>query len=87
MIQILASATVQEAIDNLMPFIMPIVIAIGVVLCMGFASFMLWLINGIVRSNAQEREKERRYKYINSSSTSTKSRLESVLLRKKDKAH
>lgn len=87
MIQILASATVQEAIDNLMPFIMPIVIVIGVVLCMGFASFMLWLINGIVRSNAQEREKEHRYKYINSSSTSTKSQLESVLLRKKDKSH
>lgn len=87
MIQLFASATVQEAIDNLMPIVMPIITVIGIMIGVGIVLFMLDFINAIRRSNAEEREKERRYKYISSSSTSTKSRLESVLLRKKDKVH
>lgn len=85
MIQLFASATVEEAIEKLMPIIMPIWYVIKIAFFLGIASFMLWLINSIVRSNTEEREKERRHKYVSSSSTSTKSRLESVLLRKKDK--
>ena len=85
MIQLFASATVEEAIDKLMPLIMLIVTVIGIALGVIFVSFMIWLINGIVRTHAEEREEERRHKYVSSSSTSTKSRLESVLLRKKDK--
>lgn len=82
MIQVFASATVEEAIDKLMPLIMPIITVIGIAIGVGIALFMLDFINGIRRSNAEEREKERRYKYTSASSTSTKSRLESALLRK-----
>jgi len=85
MMQLVASATMEEAIEKLMPFIMPIWHAIQIGVGVGIVLFMLDFINDIRRSNAEEREKERRYKYISSSSTSTKSRLESVLLRKKDK--
>lgn len=85
MIQLFASATVEEAIDNLMPIVMSIITVIGIAIGVGIVLFMLDFINGIRRSNAEEREEERRYKYVSSSSTSTKSRLESVLLRKKDK--
>lgn len=87
MIQLFASATVEEAIDNLMPIVMPIITAIGIMIGVGIVLFMLDFINSIRRSNVEEREKEHQYKYISSSNTSTKSRLESVLLRKKDKVH
>lgn len=87
MIQLFASATMQEAIDNLMPIVMPIITVIGIAIGVGIVLFMLDFINGIRRSNVEEREKEHQYKYISSSNTSTKSRLESVLLRKKDKVH
>lgn len=85
MIQLFASATVEEAIDNLMSIVMPIITVIGIAIGVGIVLFMLDFINSIRRSNAEEREKERRYKYTSSSNTSTKSRLESALLRKKDK--
>lgn len=87
MMQLVASATMEEAIDNLMPIVMPIITVIGIAIGVGIVLFMLDFINGIRRSNVEEREKEHRYKYISSSNTSTKSRLESVLLRKKDQAH
>lgn len=91
MIQLFASATVEEAIDNLMPIVMPIVMpiitVIRIMIGVGIVLFMLDFINGIRRSNAEEREKERRYKYISESNVSTKSRLELVKLRKKDKVH
>lgn len=87
MMQLVASATIEEAIDKLMPFIMPIWYAIQIAFFLGIASFILWFINEMIKSNTQQREKEHNYKYISSSSTSTKSRLESVLLRKKDKVH
>lgn len=77
----------EEAIEKLMPFIMPIWYAIQIAFFLGIASFVLWFINEMIKSNAQKREKEHQYKYISSSNTSTKSRLESVLLRKKDKVH
>lgn len=84
MIQLFASATVEEAIDNLMPIAMPIITVIGIAIGVGIVLFMLDFINGIRRSNAEEREKEHQYKYISSSNTSTKSRLELVKLRKKE---
>lgn len=87
MMQLVASATMEEAIEKLMPFIMPIWYAIQIAFFLGIASFVLWFINEMIKSNAQKREKEHQYKYISSSNTSTKSRLESVLLRKKDKVH
>ena len=87
MMQLVASATMEEAIDKLMPFLMPIWYVIQAAFFLFIASFMLWLINGIIRTNAEEREKEHQYKYISSSNTSTKSRLELVKLRKKDKVH
>ena len=85
MIQLVASATMEEAIDKLMPFIMPIWYAIQVGVFVGIALFILYFINDVIKSNAQKREKEHQYKYISSSNASTKSRLESMLLRKKDK--
>lgn len=85
MMQLVASATMEEAIDKLMPFIMPIWYTIQIAFFLGVASFILWFINEMIKSNAQKREKEHQYKYISSLNTSTKSRLESVLLRKKDK--
>lgn len=84
MIQLFASATVEEAIDNLMSIVMPIITVIGIMIGVGIVLFMLDFINGIRRSNAEEREKEHQYKYISSSNTSTKSRLELVKLRKKE---
>ena len=84
MIQLFASATVEEAIDKLMPFIMPIITVIGIALGVAFVSFMFWLINGIIRTSAEEKEEERRHKYVSSSNTSTKSRLELAKLRKKE---
>lgn len=87
MMQLVASATMEEAIEKLMPFIMPIWYAIQIAFFLGIASFVLWFINEMIKSNDQKREKEHQYKYISSSNTSTKSRLESVLLRKKDKVH
>lgn len=87
MMQLVASATMEEAIDKLMPFIMPIITVIGIAIGVDIVLFMLDFINSIRRSNAEEREKERRYKYISSSNASTKSRLEIVKLRKKDEVH
>lgn len=87
MIQVFASATVEEAIDNLMPIVMPIITVIGIATGVGIVLFMLDFINGIRRSNAEEREKEHQYKYISSSNTSTKSRLETLMIKKKDKVH
>lgn len=87
MIQLVASATMEEAIEKLMPFIMPIWHAIQIGAGVGVALFILYFINDIVKSNAQKREKDHQYKYISSSNTSTKSRLELMKLRKKDKVH
>lgn len=87
MIQLVASATMEEAIDKLMPFIMPIWYAIQAGVFLGIALFILWFINDAIKSNAQKREKEHQYKYISSSNTSTKSRLEIVKLKEKDEAH
>ena len=87
MMQLVASATMEEAIDKLMPFIMPIWYAIQIAFFLGIASFILWFINEMIKSNTQKREKERNYKYISESNTSTKARLELVKLRKKDKVH
>ena len=87
MMQLVASATMEEAIDKLMPFIMPIWYAIQIAFFLGIASFILWFINEMIKSNAQKREKEHQYKYISSSNTSTKSRLEIVKLKEKDKVH
>ena len=87
MMQLVASATMEEAIDKLMPFIMPIWYAIQIAFFLGIASFILWFINDMIKSNAQKREKEHSYKYISSSNTSTKSRLEIVKLKEKDKVH
>lgn len=84
MIQLVASATMEEAIDNLMPIVMPIITVIGIAIGVGGVLFMLDFINGIRRSNAEEREKEHQYKYISESNTSTKSRLELAKLRKKE---
>lgn len=84
MIQLFASATVEEAIDNLMPIVMPIITVIGIAIGVGIVLFMLDFINGIRRSNVEEREKEHQYKYISESNISTKSRLELVKLRKKE---
>lgn len=84
MMQLVASATIEEAIDKLMPFIMPIWYAIQIAFFLGIASFILWFINEMIKSNAEEREKEHQYKYISSSNASTKSRLELVKLRKKE---
>lgn len=57
MIQLFASATVEEAIDNRMPIVMPIITVIGIAIGVGIVLFMLDFINGIRRSNAEEREK------------------------------
>ena len=84
MIQLFASATMEEAIDNLMPIVMPIITVIGIAIGVGIVLFMLDFINSIRRSNAEEREKEHQCKYISESNTSTKSRLELVKLRKKE---
>lgn len=54
MIQLFASATVEEAIDNLMPIVMPIITVIGIAIGVGIVLFMLDFINGIRRSNAEE---------------------------------
>lgn len=85
MIQLFASATVEEAIDNLMSIVMPIITVIGIAIGVGIVLFMLDFINGIRRSHAEEREKEHQYKYISSSNTSTKSRLDTLMIKKKDK--
>lgn len=87
MMQLVASATMEEALDKLMPFIMPIWYVIQAAFFLGIASFILWFVNEMIKSNAQKREKEHQYKYISESNTSTKSRLELVKLRKKDKVH
>lgn len=87
MIRLVASATMEEAIEKLMPFIMPIWHVIQIAFSLGIASFILWCINDMIKSNAQKREKDHQYKYISESNTSTKSRLELVKLRKKDKVH
>lgn len=87
MMQLVASATMEEAIEKLMPFIMPIWYAIQIGVGVGIASFILWFINDMIKSNAQKREKDHQYKYISESNVSTKSRLELVKLRKKDKVH
>ena len=82
--QLVASATMEEAIEKLMPFIMPIWYAIQIAFFLGVASFILWFINEMIKSNTQKREKEHRYKYISESNTSTKSRLETLMIKKKD---
>lgn len=87
MMQLVASATMEEAIEKLMPFIMPIRYAIQIAFFLGIASFILWFINEMIKSNTQKREKEHQYKYISSSNTSTKSRLEIVKLNEKEKVH
>lgn len=57
MMQLVASATMEEAIEKLMPFIMPIWHAIQIGVGVGIASFILWFINDMIKSNAQKREK------------------------------
>lgn len=87
MTQLVASATMEEAFDKWVQFLEPVIYVGKIALMMLLAVFAVYFMYLAFKEHAQEKAKERQYKYISESNTSTKSRLELVKLRKKDKVH
>lgn len=82
---IFTSATMTEAFDKLILFLRPITEVVIMALIAVVFVLIVHLVYSVIKDHTQDKEKERQYKYINSSNSDTKSRLEIVNLKKKDK--
>lgn len=76
MIRIFASATIEEAFGRLAHFLEPIIHIGKIVLIVLVAVVIFHVACRAIKEQTQEREKEHNYKYISSSNSDTKSRLE-----------
>lgn len=85
MIRIFASATMGEAFGRLAHFLEPIIHIGKIVLIMLVSVVIFHVAYRTIKEQTQEREKEHNYKYISSSNSDTKSRLENLMIREKDK--